>query len=133
MRVMIDKNILISAVIFKSKLISDFIKLLSDKHTPVLCSCVINELHEVVNEKFNVSPADLDKFFLELPFEFVYTPKILPQHNLFTIRDKDDEKILYSAILADVDVFVTGDKDFYSVDIERPEILSPADFLMRYC
>jgi len=25
-----------------------------------------------------------------------------------------------------------GDKDFYEVDIERPKILSPADFLAKY-
>jgi predicted nucleic acid-binding protein len=31
-----------------------------------------------------------------------------------------------------IDILVTGDKDFYDVDIERPKILSPADFLEKY-
>jgi len=69
---------------------------------------------------------------LELPFEFIYTPKIISPQDMVTMRDKDDEKVLYSAMIADVDVLVTGDKDFYEVDIGRPEILSPSDFVRNY-
>ena len=127
---MLDTNILISALVFKSKTMNDIINLLAEKYSLVLCSYVIDELHEVVSNKFNDKKDYLEKFLLELPFELVYTPQTLPQHNIFTIRDKDDEKVLYSAIFADVDVLITGDKDFYDVQIERPEILSPADFLI---
>ena len=35
-------------------------------------------------------------------------------------------------MIADVDVLITGDKDFYEVDIDRPEILSPGDFISNY-
>ena len=129
MRVMLDTNIIISAIVFKSQIMNEIIKLLAEKYSLVLCSYVIDELHEVVNSKFRTKIMELETFLLQLPFEFVYTPKILPEHNFFTIRDEDDEKVLYSAILADVDILVTGDKDFYEVDIERPEILSLAEFL----
>ncbi len=132
MRVMLDTNIIISAIVFKSEQMNRITKLLSEKYSLVLCSSIIDELHEVVNSKFSDKVNDLEKLLLELPFEFVYTPQTLPKHNLFTIRDADDEKILYSAILADVDVFVTGDKDYDDVDIEHPEILSPAEFLLKY-
>ena len=40
--------------------------------------------------------------------------------------------ILYSSIMADVDVFVTGDKDFDDLNLEKPEILTPAEFLKKY-
>ena len=43
--------------------------------------------------------------------------KVLPEHYYFTIRDKGDEPILYFAITADVDVLITGDKDFADIDI----------------
>ena len=129
---MLDTNILISAIVFKSKQMNGIIKLLADKYSLVLCSYVIDELHEVVNSKFNDKTDDLEKFLFELPFEYVYTPQSLPQHDIFTIRDKDDEKVLYSAIIADVDILVTGDKDFYDVEIEHPKIVSPFDFLANY-
>ena len=35
-------------------------------------------------------------------------------------------------IIEDVDVLVTGDKDFSDVEIEKPEILTPAQFLKKY-
>ena len=61
----------------------------------------------------------------------VYTPKTLPPHD-WTIRDPNDEKVLYSAIAADVDVLITGDKDFTLPEIEKPEILTPRQFTEAY-
>lgn len=37
-----------------------------------------------------------------------------------------------SAIIADVDVFITGDKDFAAIDIERPEIMTISEFKGKY-
>jgi len=34
--------------------------------------------------------------------------------------------------LEDVDILITGDKDFAAVDIDRPEILTPTEFLSKY-
>jgi len=31
-----------------------------------------------------------------------------------------------------VDVFITGDKDFACIELEKPEILTPADFIAKY-
>jgi predicted nucleic acid-binding protein len=36
------------------------------------------------------------------------------------------------AIIADVDVFITGDKDFLALDVERPEILTISQFAEQY-
>ena len=129
---MLDTSILISAIVFRSKPMNSIINLLAERYSLVLCSYIIDELHEVVDEKFGDKKNDLEKFLLELPFELVYTPQSLPKHNLFTISDADDEKILYSAIIADVDILITGDKHYDEVEIERPEILSPAEFLAKY-
>ena len=48
------------------------------------------------------------------------------------IRDKSDYPVILSAILADVDVLITGDKDFKDIKIEKPEILTPTEFLQIY-
>ena len=55
-----------------------------------------------------------------------------PQENLFNIRDKDDYIILYTAIVENVDVFITGDKDFDDVEIKKLEILKPSEFIQKY-
>ena len=46
------------------------------------------------------------------------------ESNLFEIRDAKDYPTLYSAIIEQVDVFITGDKDFEDVKVEKPEILT---------
>lgn len=48
------------------------------------------------------------------------------------IRDKKDIPVIVSAIASDVDILITGDKDFAELSIERPEILTPSEFLNRY-
>lgn len=66
-----------------------------------------------------------------MSFELAYTPqKIEP--GLFEIRDAKDYPVLYTAIGEDVDVLITGNKDFSDADMEHPEILTPAQFLDRY-
>ena len=110
-----------------------YLNLFPNKYVLVLCSYVIDELHEVVNDKFPNKKNNVKQFLAELPFEFVCSPQDIPNHGLFTIRDKDDENILYSAILSDVDTLVTGDKDLLTVeDVERPKIISHLEFLKNY-
>jgi predicted nucleic acid-binding protein len=54
------------------------------------------------------------------------------KNDLFKIRDEKDYPILYTAIIEDVDILITGDKDFLNIDVEKPEILTPAQFLEKY-
>ena len=54
------------------------------------------------------------------------------ENKLFEIRDKDDYIILHTVIIEDVDVFITRDKDFDDVDIDKPEIMSVSEFLEKY-
>ena len=130
MRIMLDTNVLISMLVFKS--FNAVIDKITQKYSIVLCSYVIDELHEVIERKFPNKQKDIEKFLMKLPFELVYTPKMIEEHDLFKIRDVDDEKVLYSAIIADVDILLTGDKDFSDIEIEKPEILTPSAFLEKY-
>jgi len=134
MRVMLDTNILVSAIVFKSKPMLEIIQRLGINYSMVLCSYSVVELRRVFAEKFPEYVNDLEYFLIEMSFELIYTPQILPDDFVFTVRDKDDENILYSAISADVDVLVTGDKDLLVIaeDVERPEILSHIEFLQKY-
>ena len=127
---MIDTNILLSALVFRSAKMAFLLEKVAEEHTMVLCSQVIDEFRSVVTRKSPQYGDVVDTLFAKLSYEMVYTPKW--QKNMPDIRDEKDKPILASAILADVDIIITGDKDFNNVDIERPEILSPADFLGKY-
>ncbi len=132
MRVMIDTNVLISALLFPSSQMSELLEKLIDEHEIVLCSHIIDELHRVFEEKFRHKKKVLERFLTMFPFEFFYTPRSIDASNYPSIRDKEDLPVLVSAILADVDVIITGDSDFYDVEIKIPEVLKPADFISKY-
>ncbi|MFZ7103756.1 MAG: PIN domain-containing protein [Peptococcaceae bacterium] len=97
MRIMIDTNVLLSALVFKSAKMADLLEYIAGKHTLLLCSYIIEEANAVITRKSSTYKA-----------------------------------VLLSAITADVDVLITGDKDFNGIDIDRPGILTPTEFLDKY-
>lgn len=100
----------------------------------VLCDYVIEELRIVVERKFPDRKKILEQFFYELPFELVHTPKDFNTGKFPTVRDVNvkDFPILATAIMENVDVLVTGDKDLRIVEIEYPEIMTMSEFVEKY-
>ena len=132
MRIMLDTNVLLSIAAFRSKSLAAMLCSICEKHQLVLSSYCVDECYEVVLRKKPSLVFALDRFFEALPFEMTHTPQTLPQHQLFTIRDCNDEKVLYSAMMADVDILITGDKDFDDIDIEKPVIMTPGEYVSAY-
>lgn len=104
---------------------------ITQHHTLVLSSFVVDELFAVVERKFPSKRDAIDRFLSKLGYELVYTPHKM-KAGLFDIRDMNDYPVLYTAIVEDVDILITGDKDFTGIPIERPEILTPTDFITNY-
>ena len=61
----------------------------------------------------------------------MYSPTNV-DNKLFEIRDEDDYIILHTAIIENVDIFITGDKDFDDVKIDKPEIMNAIEFLEKF-
>lgn len=133
MRIMLDTNILISIAIFNSEKLKQMLVDICDKHTLVLSSYVIEELESVVERKFPSKVSNLARFLYKIPYELNYTPKEIIENKSIDIRDPKDLPILNSAIVSDVDIFITGDKDFEDIDIDKPEIMTATEFLEKYC
>jgi len=128
---MVDTNILVSALLFPHGRMYALLCRITTHYSLVLSSYVIEELLEVTRRKFKDKVDIVDTLLCQIPYELVYTPQN-PPDGLFEIRDKKDYPVLYSAIADDVDVFITGDKDFDEINIERPEIITAAMFLEKY-
>ena len=133
MRIMLDTNVLISILIFDSKNLKKLLKNITDNHKLVLSSYVVDELKEVIKRKFNNKIYSLEEFLYNLPFEIYYTPENIINDKFVAMRDIKDEPVLYSSIVSDVDILITGDKDFKDINIEKTEILTPSEFLKKYC
>ncbi len=131
MQVMVDSNTLLSALLFPNGAVAKAFEKCIQNYDLIICTYVIDECKRVVRKKFPKYIETLDSFLQNLAFELVYTPTN-PKPNLFEIRDKNDYPILYTAIKENVDLFLTGDKDYYDVIIEKPIIVSPSTFLEKY-
>lgn len=131
MRVMIDTNIFISAVLFPNgRAAAALYKALAAPYQPVTCDYVVEELKRKFAEKFPNRIAELNDFFnsaLEA-VEIVSTPQKTQDAERF-IRDKKDRPILRAALDAGADIFLTGDKDFLESSVIDPRIISVNDFL----
>lgn len=132
MRVMLDTNILISIIFFPSAVTRNFAKRVGFGNRIVLCDYVVEELRIVVERKFPSRKKLLEQFFYELPFELVYTPPKFNAEEFPAVRDSKDFPILATAILENVDILVTGDKDLRVIEIEYPEIMTMGEFIEKY-
>ena len=75
------------------------------EHQLVLSSYIVEELKDVVRRKFPNKVGVVDMLLAKMNYEYVYTPDILDE-TLVEIRD---------------------------VDVDKPEILTSAEFVERYC
>ena len=132
MRIMLDTNVLFSMILFSGKSFEKLFAHITENHTLVLSTFVISELKYVTERKFPNRLLLIDRFLSELSYELVYTPDNI-DYSMFEIRDLNDYPVLYSAIISDVDILITGDKDFKDVDIDHPDILTPHEYIQRYC
>ena len=132
MRIMLDTNILISIAIFNSDRLKQMLTEICDKHILVLSSYIIQEAEDVTERKFPKKRQAMYEFLFNLPYELVYTPETILKEKILSIRDKKDIPVLYSAVIADVDLLITGDKDFEDIKIEKPEILTVNQFMDKY-
>lgn len=128
---MLDTNVLISALLFPGSKMDAMMNCIFTQHQLVLSSYVVDELKRVVRKKFPGKETAINKLLMMMSFEYVYTPNDM-ESGLFDIRDVKDYPVLYTAIIEDIDILVTGDKDFSDIGVERPEIMTPAEFMERF-
>ncbi len=132
MRVMLDTNIFISAILFPNgRTAAALNKALLPPYKPVTCDYVIDELRQKFREKFPDKLTELDAFLFSslAVIEVVKTPDVSTADELL-VRDKKDRPILRAALNAGADLFLTGDKDFLESSVKDPRIIGVADFIL---
>ena len=127
MRVLIDTNILISALLFPSSVPARALLRAVSEDELVLCDQNIAELREVLRRKAPARPPAAEALLAELSYELI--PAVVNTQK--TIRDEKDQPILNAAVLYEVDAVVTGDKDFLSLGLARPRCLTAAQYLRK--
>lgn len=125
MKILVDTNILISAVLFPCSKPTKALVYIAENHEMVLCDQNLAELREVLSRKAPQTLPDAEVLLAELSFELI--PAVPNAQKL--IRDTKDQPILNSAILYNVDIILTGDKDFLCLNMEHPKCMTATQFL----
>ncbi len=126
MRVLLDSNVIVSAVATRGLCADIFRAVLAD-HELVTCSKVLQEVERILRSKFSV-PDNLISEYLELIRQdaiFAEAEEV-PAVNL---KDADDMEIIGAAISGKADVMVTGDREVLEIKrLRRLRIISPRAF-----
>lgn len=125
MRILVDTNILFSALLFRRSKPAKAMLHVSDFHEMMICDRSIYEFYNTIQRKVPEKIPDAEVFLAELTYELI--PAVENGEKL--IRDTKDQPILNAAIVAGADVILTGDKDFLSLEMDHPRCLSVARFL----
>ena len=130
MRVVLDTNVLISAIHFRGSVPRRLLELVIRGDLQLVTSPhLLDELQAVLGEDLGWSPAQavLVRRQLEDLAELV-APTEVPR----ICRDPNDDEVLAAATLGTAAVVITGDKDLLVLERHGDvEIVSPADFLRR--
>lgn len=129
MRIMLDTNVLISSLVFPNEKMSMIVLYVLQRHRLILSRYILDELKRIVIEKFPSKIKDLEVFLYKMKYELAENED---SFSFIFIRDPNDLPILVSAMNGDVDILISGDKDFLVLDLKRPRIMSPSAFFEEF-
>ena len=132
LRVMLDTNVLVSAILFPSGSVEHFLQLVTERHHVILCDYVIDELWKVMWDKFPHKVQAAKAFLRDFRHEVISSPKVWDKTAVPDIRDEKDAAILATAIFEKADVIITGDKDFLVLAVSQPRIMTMTEFVAMY-
>lgn len=132
MRLVLDTNTVISALLFRGKLASLVAHWQTPGVTPLLCEQTHAEFLRVLSyPKFKLSPLQIDALeSYYLPYATMVTIQNQSANHLPQCRDKNDQMFLELAFTGKADFLVTGDEDLLILKAQAPfEIITPRDYL----
>ena len=133
LRVFVDTNVIISAILSKTSVSARFLYFVIFEHELLICSYTLEEIQRLIERKFPNRISQWQAFIAALEFELIETPNEISGLHLLQIRDIHDVPILSSALLCKPDYLVTGDYDFFTEEIRgQLQVISPGDFLGKY-
>lgn len=128
---MIDTNILLSSALSdKGTPYKAYLKAVTYPNHAIICEQNVDELYRVFRKKFPTKVQLLDRFLATAIVSLDVVKVPINEDNMEQyIRDVADRPILRTAIHENVDILLTGDKDFLEANVSVLKILTASQFL----
>ena len=128
MKILIDTNVLISTALFPDSISSKaYFKAITNNEV-YICDYELDEMKSVFQRKFPEKLDALNNFIVTMMVQ-INVVKVPEEKSKYTIRDEKDEPILRTALYHNVDIILTGDKDFTDVEMNKPKVITPSEYL----
>jgi putative PIN family toxin of toxin-antitoxin system len=127
MRVLLDINVLVSGFATRG-LSADLVRLLLGEHELLTGEVVLEKTRRVLTEKFGVPEERADQ--IEGLLRRRHVDPVPEEGPSVEVRDPHDEIVLASAIAAEAEILITGDKDLLDVagQVDALRIMTPRMF-----
>jgi putative PIN family toxin of toxin-antitoxin system len=133
MRVVVDTNVLVSALILPRASVGPVLLCLRQGDYTILYNqSLLEELVDVLNRprirhKYGLTEEDIQAL---LGLILLRGEVVIPEQRITACRDPRDDKFLEVAVAGEADLIVSGDQDLLALHpFEAIPILSPAEFL----
>jgi len=135
MRVVVDTNVVISAIIRPQGRTGQVLAhLRHGRYTLLTSQAALEELVDVlmrprIRDRYGLTADDVESL---LALMLLRAELVVPHRSLAVCRDPKDDKFLEIAIAGAADLIVSGDKDLLTLHpFEGIPIVTPAEFLIR--
>lgn len=126
MKLVVDTNVLVAGLATEG-LCRDIVKRRLPGCELFTSRALLAELAETLREKFGLAPDELPLLRIYEDEATVLKPPPLPKP---VCRDADDDEILATALAAQTEIILTGDKDLLTLrEFQGIKILSPRQFV----
>lgn len=125
MRILLDTNVLIAAVIARG-LCSEILEYSVRYHSLISSPFIQSEFEEKLDEKFNFSKREITEasklIFSRMEMVKSFTASA-------ALKDRDDLEVLGTAVVGQCELLVTGDRELLALKkFHQAQIVSPRDF-----
>ncbi len=130
MRIVLDTNVIISAVLFggNPRIILESIQ--KKEFTAVTSPVLLSELADVLRKKFSFSIEAVAALDIQLRKQCIV---VSPQQTITILSDTPDNRVLEASVEGKCTAIITGDKELLALKIyQHVRILTPDIFLKTY-
>lgn len=130
LRVLLDTNIIISAIGFGGKPAQILLQALEGEIQAVISPILLAELQDVLNKKLVLSDEDIKLALEEIEDSF---QSVYPRSTINIVKDDDDNRVLEAAIEGNCEYIITGDKELLNLREYKDIHIVTADEFLNLC